>query len=427
MGWVSALAIVFCATTSLLHLVSTFLAANRFRNKGGPVAQIGRDPVTIIRPVRGLDEYDELTLRSSFELHYPNYELIFCCEDVDDAAVAVVNRLMAAYPKIRARLLIGANKTTANPKLNNLIKGWDAAASDWVILADCNVLLPHDCIDRLLRAWRPRTGVLCSPPAGCMAKGFWAELECAFLNTFQLRWQYTADSVGLGFAQGKMMLWRRRYLNEAGGIRALGAEIAEDIAATKIVRRQRHRVRLVDHPFEQPLGYRTPAQVWDRQVRWARLRRATFPWFFIPEFFAGSFFPILSGTFAAESLGGTPSLALLSLVGLWLGTEAVLSRLARWHFTAYSPIAWALRDLTLPILWFHACCGDSFVWRGNEMTVTSTPLRRDAHGEFFENWLRVRDPEEGGGADQEGEAGPAAGVAEHQREAWKQLQARASP
>ncbi len=148
MGWVNALAIVFCATTTLLHLLSTFLAAKRFRNKGGPVAQIGRDPVTIIRPVRGLDEHDELTLQSSFELHYPNYELIFCCEDADDAAVAVVNRLMAAYPKIPARLLIGANKTTANPKLNNLIKGWDAAAFDWVILADCNVLLPHDCIER---------------------------------------------------------------------------------------------------------------------------------------------------------------------------------------------------------------------------------------------------------------------------------------
>ena len=53
------------------------------------------------------------------------------------------------------------------------------------------------------------------------------------------------------------MLWRTRVLDEHGGIEALGAEIAEDAAATKLVRRQGLKVRLVDNPFEQPLGRRT--------------------------------------------------------------------------------------------------------------------------------------------------------------------------
>lgn len=101
-----------------------------------------------------------------------------------------------------------------------------------------------------------------------MPRGFWAELECAFLNTYQGRWQYAADTIGLGFAQGKTMLWRRERLERAGGIHALGAEIAEDAAATKVVRNAVRRVRLVDRPFGQPLGARTPAQVWTRQLRW---------------------------------------------------------------------------------------------------------------------------------------------------------------
>ncbi|MFX9065588.1 glycosyltransferase, partial [Acinetobacter baumannii] len=92
---------------------------------------------------------------------------------------------------------------------------------------------------------------------------------CAFLNTYQARWQYAADTLGFGFAQGKTMMFRRRDLEAAGGLVALGAEPAEDAAATKLVRGMGLNARLVDAPFAQPLGPRTWKQVWDRQARWA--------------------------------------------------------------------------------------------------------------------------------------------------------------
>src|SRR5262249_58434890 len=104
----------------------------------------------------------------------------------------------------------------------------------------------------------------------------WAELECAFLNTHEARWQYVADSIGLGFAQGKSMLWRREILERAGGIEALGMELAGDAASTKLVRGTGLRVRLVDRPFQQPLGARTLTEGWNRQLRWARFRPASF-------------------------------------------------------------------------------------------------------------------------------------------------------
>ncbi len=121
-------------------------------------------------------------------------------------------------------------------------------------MADSNVLMPRDYLQRLLARLAPDTGLLCAPPIGCLPHGFWAEVECAFLNTYQARWQYAADTVGLGFAQGKTMLWRRADLEQAGGIRALGAEIAEDAAATKVVRRAGRRVRLVDRRLRPAAG-----------------------------------------------------------------------------------------------------------------------------------------------------------------------------
>jgi ceramide glucosyltransferase len=373
MAPLSLAVLVFCAGATLLHLVSTGVMIYRCRKRSSPPHTGFTPAVTILRPLCGVDPLDELTLRSGFELTYPNYDLIFCCAQGDDPVIPLVKRLIAEHPHVPAQLLIGEDKSTPNPKLGNLIKGWHAARSPWIVMADSNVLMPPDYIDEMLRGWRPDTGLMCSPPIGCMPQGFWAELECAFLNGFQARWQYMADAAGLGFAQGKSMLWRRADLELAGGIRVLAGEIAEDAAATKLVRELGLRVRLVRAPFGQPLGRRAIAQVWARQLRWARLRRATFPAFFIPELFAGSLLPILAGGFAASELGLSPWAVCLALGAVWLGSEALLTRAAGWHLSFASPFAWALRDLVLPILWANAWTGNSFTWRGNRMHLDDAP------------------------------------------------------
>ncbi len=364
--WACAL---FALLATLLHLASTLLAARRLRRPSPRAHFACGPPVSLLRTVRGLDPYDELTLRSGFELDYPNYELILCCDDAHDPVVPVIRRLIAEHPNVSARLLIGRDNVTLNPKLNNLIKGWRAARHNWVVMADSNVLMPSDYIDRLLFGWRADTGLLCAPPIGCMPSGFWAEVECAFLNTYQARWQYAADSVGLGFAQGKTMLWRRADLEQAGGIRALGAEIAEDAAATKVVRRAGRRVRLVDGAFGQPLGHRPARAMWLRQVRWAKLRRATFPAFFLPEVLSGAFAPLLAAAYAAQAADLPPLAVLAALATFWYACEAYLSRAAGWPIGTRLPLAWIMRDLMLPVLWGQAWVGNTVSWRGNEMKL----------------------------------------------------------
>lgn len=367
---------VFVGLATLLHFASALLATYRARRSHEAPALADAPspslpPISVLRPVRGLDPLDEITLRSSFTLDYAHYELILCCEDADDPVVPLIRRLMAEYDHVDAKLLIGRDVLCSNPKLNNLIKGWREARHAWVVMADSNVLMPADYLQRLLAGWRADTGLLCAPPIGCMPKGFWAEVECAFLNTYQARWQYAADTVGLGFAQGKTMLWRRADLEQAGGIRALGAEIAEDAAATKVVRRAGKRVRLVDRAFGQPLGSRTASQIWSRQVRWAKLRRVTFPLFFVPELLSGSVAPLIAAGFAAYAF----DLSIVGIVGglglAWYASEAVLARAAGWHIGPLSPLAWLARDAMLPVLWVQAWLGNSFSWRGNDMHLAN--------------------------------------------------------
>lgn len=365
----------FFAFTAALHLLSILLVTTRalLARRATPAAS-DAPGVTILRPVRGRENFIDETLASSFHLTYPNYEVIFCCASQGDEIVPVVERLIAAHPTIPARLLVRDDRISVNPKLNNLVKGWAAARHDWIVMADSNILLPPDYLETLLARWKPGTGMVCSPPLGSNPAGAPAELECAFLNTFQARWQLAAAAVGLGFAQGKTMLWRREVLDKAGGIQALAAEAAEDAAATKIIRDARLSIRLVPRPFEQPLGRRTWSEVWWRQVRWARLRRVTFKLFFIPELFSGSFFPLCALLFLTAAGAVAPALALLMAIA-WYAAEGIIALLLGWPLSLRSPLAWIGRDALIPAIWIAAVCGNRFEWRGNRMDITHTDAR----------------------------------------------------
>lgn len=360
-------ALAFLGLALAVHIVSVALALYRVTKSNAAAPEM--KSVSILRPVCGVEPYDRATLDSTFKLRHPDYEIIFCSAKEHDPAVTLVESLVARRPGRPAKLLIGDDRPTKNPKLNNLIKGWSEARAPWIVLADSNVLMPADYLSQLAAAWREDTGLVCSPPAGSHPIGCWAEIECAFLNTYQARWQLAADTAGFGFAQGKTMLWRRDLLDRAGGLAALGCEAAEDAAATKIVRRSGKRVRLVDRPFAQPLGLRTGKQVLDRQIRWAKLRRSTFARYYIPEVLTGSAPALAAAALAAPATGVEVPVAVGAVAALWYVPEAVLNRAAGWHTSLFTPIAWLTRDLLIPFVWMMGWMGNGFTWRGNDMSA----------------------------------------------------------
>ncbi|HEY2243008.1 MAG TPA: ceramide glucosyltransferase [Xanthobacteraceae bacterium] len=369
---------IFCVLFAAVQITSIALAIIRLRRRASP--HLGDyAPVSLVRPLCGIDNYAADTLRSTFELGYPRYEILFCVTDATDPVVPLVKGLIAAYAMVDARLLIGDDRVSANPKLNNVVKGWRAASHDWIVIADSNVLMPRDYIQRLFASWRADTGLVASPPIGSHPRGFWAEVECAFLNTYQARRQYIVDGFGRGFAQGKTMLWRRADLERAGGIEALGREVAEDAAATKIVRDVGLKVRLVNRPLAQPLGRRSASEVWNRQLRWARLRRASFFMYFLPEILSGGVLPMICAAILAHAFGWPVLLFTPAFALLWYGSEMALAAASGWHVSPLHPFYGLIRDLTLPALFVAALRGNDFIWRGNAMQVgRMRPIRMAA-------------------------------------------------
>lgn len=362
----TTLLVLAAATPLAVHLASAGLAISRPAARRTEAERPFRPFVSLIRPVKGLDPLDRETLASSFRQVYPDYEVIFCAARAGDPACPAIRQMMSAHPEVPARLLVGEAPITANPKLNNLAKGVAAARSDWLVMTDANLMLAPDYLAWLADAWTEGVGLVSGPALGNRAASFWAAVECAFLNTSQARWQLAADRLGLGFAQGKTLMWNRKVLEAGGGLAALGSDMAEDVAATKLVRGQGLRVRLPARLSFQPVGRRGFREVWQRQLRWSRVRRDGFAGLFAAEVAQGPALGLVS-LLVLAGLGAAPLGLAPGFVALWYGAEIAVALRLGLRLGPRDLAAMVVRDGLQPGLWVATFARRGFDWRGTEM------------------------------------------------------------
>lgn len=358
----------------LYQMTSCALALARCQLAKSHHPPSARPPITVVRPLRGLEAHSRETIGSTFAIDYPDYEILFCVADREDPVIPLVHAIIAECPQRDASILIGLDRLGDNPKLNNMAKGFHAARFEHIVFVDSNVFTPAGYLDQLIGKLEHGAGMVSAPPVGLAPDGFWAELECAFLNSYQARIQYAVDCLGMGFAQGKTLFFRKADL-ENGGLARLASEPAEDAAATKMIRAKGRRIRLAG-PFPQLIGRRSFSQVWQRQVRWARLRRASFPAYFLPEIFAGILPPFGAFIAGAGALGIPLLPASLVFMALWYAPELALCRMARWPL---SLPAMLLRDLLLPVIFLAGSIGNNFEWHGHRMSAAKTSKALPIH------------------------------------------------
>lgn len=345
------------------------LALAFWRLKRSPKLDKTNQPfIALIRPLCGVDSFEEETLLSSFQQDYPNYEILFCVASANDPVIPLAEKAIANHPEQQARLLIGDDLITVNPKVNNVAKGWHATKADWIVMSDSNQILPPDYLTLLMATFDEHTGMVSTPAVGVRPRNLWGAVEAAMLNTHQIRWQYLADLFGFGFAQGKTLCYRREIIDNNGGLEALGDEMAEDVASTKIVRRAGFKVRLPPHPFPHPVGQRSFDDVWDRQLRWSRIRRFGFLWVFLPEIFVGAIPALICAIYLANA-DVFSWLVPPALLVVWYGAEWLMAKLLNWPHTLRDVFAMFIRDSMLPLLWVWCWAGKGFVWRGNAVKV----------------------------------------------------------
>src|ERR1700723_1183536 len=96
-------------------------------------------PVSILKPIRGIDTDAYENFSSFCQQDYPEFEILFCVSNEGDPAVPVINRAIADFPGRSIRLLIGAEEIGVSDKVNKLCRMAREALHELVIVSDSDV------------------------------------------------------------------------------------------------------------------------------------------------------------------------------------------------------------------------------------------------------------------------------------------------
>lgn len=350
----------------------TFAALIRLRKKLLPVEDSleGLQPVSILKPLKGIDPDLEENLTSFFKLDYPEYELLFSVAREDDPAIPIVQKLRRAHSHIRSQLYIGDIDHGPNPKINNMLRSYDNARYDWILISDSNTQFRPDHLRRLASQFKQGVAMQTSVVAGVEATGIGGHLETAFLNTFYARSVMALDAMGHPCVIGKSMLFRKSILERIGGLRSLTRHIAEDYAAGRKLHLLGFRVQVSRDPVRQHLGNHSFRAFWTRHVRWGRLRKMQAPAAFLIEPLFNSVLSGILGMLAFHRLWGVSPVDFLVLhFGLWFVFDlALASRVGDRPGAVFLPV-WFLREWIHLPLWIHISAGSTVNWRGQTIRL----------------------------------------------------------
>ncbi|MFZ0880394.1 MAG: glycosyltransferase, partial [Candidatus Acidiferrales bacterium] len=101
-------------------------------------------PVSVLKPVHGLEANLKENIESFFRQDYPSFEILFAADDPDDAALGVIREISAKYPRIRSQILVTGKPPWPNPPAYCFYRMSQAAAHEMLVTSDSDVEVSPD-------------------------------------------------------------------------------------------------------------------------------------------------------------------------------------------------------------------------------------------------------------------------------------------
>src|SRR5438270_1622589 len=278
------LLLILCG--SIVYSILQIIAAMRYVSVRPPELRTA-EPISILKPLAGLDLDLESNLRSFFEQDYPAFEILFAVRDNGDAAVPVVNRLQREYPNIRSSLVITGEPPYPNAKVYSLQHMLAVAANDMVVMSDSDIRVTPTLLRAVAAEFQdPKLGVATCPYRAIPGPSFWSRLEATGMNTDFWGSALVARMIeGMHFAVGPTIAARRHVLQAIGGFDRLKDYLAEDFVIGKFAAEAGHRVILSSYVIEHHIGDATLHDNVGHRLRWARSTRRSRPAGYVGQLF----------------------------------------------------------------------------------------------------------------------------------------------
>lgn len=275
-----ALLVLACAP--LVYYAVAIVAASRFfRSRSNSAIPSGFvPPISILKPIRGLDRQAYENFASFCRQDYPNFEILFCATDRDDPAVAVIEKVIRDFPQRSIRLLIGSEPLGVSDKVNKLCRMVREARHEIIVVSDSDVRVEPGFLRAIAAPFgNPEIGGVTCLYRGITDGSFGADLialgnSTDFAEGVLVAWLFG----GVKFMLGAVMATTKSRLAEIGGFEALVDHFSDDYELGSRIAAAGHRIELSPFPVSIVYPRQSLRDAFRQQVRWNLSVRFSRPW-----------------------------------------------------------------------------------------------------------------------------------------------------
>jgi len=341
MNWSGGLwrdaALLLSAAPLVYYILATVAAFRFFRQRQTQVQTLPDycPPVSLLKPVRGVDFGSLENFVSFCKQDYPDYEILFAVNGDRDPALPLIREIMAEFPARRIRLFTTAEELGANRKVNRLAMLAREARHEVLVLTDGDVRVAPNYLRKVVAPLQEKkTGAVTSFYRAIAEENLYAKLEAVgaasdfFAGVLMARW-----TEGIRFALGASIATTKEWVRKMGGFEAIADFLADDYELGLRIANAGGEITLSPEAVWTMYPAQTWRHFWDHQMRWARTVRLCRPLSYLGLLFTQG----LPWTVVAVLLAPAP----------WIASAYLASYLILRFAMAWTVGVWGVRDEVL--------------------------------------------------------------------------------
>jgi ceramide glucosyltransferase len=356
----------------IYYLIALFSAWQFFRRRASSTPDPNfTPPLSILKPIRGLDPEAYENFASFCKQDYPDYELLFCVGADDDLVIRVLQKLVTDFPERRIRVLFGSGRSGSNDKVVKLARLVSEARYEVIVINDSDVRVRPDYL-------RTIVAPLANPKVGAVTC-FYVPTEektlAESLQTIGMSSDFYAGILvarqldGVKFALGPTIATTRTRLAGFGGYGAIENRPADDLLVGRLIAEQGYEVELLPYSILTVADYGSMRDLLHKRLRWIVVMRHLRPWghlgLLLTQGLPWSLAAVAIAPSAAVALGYLGAYLILRfamtwMVGIWgLKHDSLWKKL--WLIPLWDGVAF--------LIWLTSFARNSIRWRDGEYYI----------------------------------------------------------
>ena len=330
-------------------------------------------PVSLLRPICGVEKNLAANLRSGCQQNYPDYHVVLSMQRLDDPALPIVREIEREFGPDRVSVTVADSEPEVNGRVQNLLIALGGARHDTLVVSDSDMLLRPDFLTTIVAPLAdPTVGCSCTLYRAVGADTWFERLELLTVNAeFNVNLIF-AVATGLTMAcMGGSTALRRSVLESIGGWESLSEYMVDDFELGRRIEAKGLEIAIAPYFVDTIIDLSSPADWWQHLVYLDQNTWLAQPVGFLATIFARAVpFALVFAAFRLFDAVGL--LVLAAVLAIRLGATAVILLRGLDDREGLRSLALLpLRDLAALASWVVAITKRTFMWRGYEFRLAS--------------------------------------------------------